>query len=218
MRGFKVHPLPSPSRYSASSCSLQVRNSSTGQPTSRRLRVGRMIIVAARSDFEAPSRSEDSPHAIITRMSDETELELVCPSCGATQLCSPAIMLERLRGLGLLRRQAKPDADTVKELFRSSASKFTCTDCGHPGLSVRAAAVEQWPEQRSCEICGSAIPPERIEIFPQAVRCATCEANPQRAGQDEREFCPRCGEVMSVRLSPRGGISRYAVICPRCKS
>jgi len=120
--------------------------------------------------------------------------------------------------VGLLRRQAQPDNDTVRELFRNSAAKFQCEVCGQRGLSVRIATDQGWPQQRACEICGAPIPAERLEVLPLAVRCAACEAKSQHGGEDEREFCPRCGEVLKLRLSTGTGISRYTLTCPRCKT
>lgn len=145
------------------------------------------------------------------------ELELLCPQCSAVELCDAKCMLARLRSVGILKREAKPDPELLRELFRGSANKFTCHRCDHLGLVAREASVEEWPETRKCQACGTSIPRERLEIFPQAQRCAACESQSKESHSDEIEYCPRCGEIMTVRLSRGSGISRYMTFCPSCK-
>lgn len=146
------------------------------------------------------------------------ELELVCPHCQATEICGSAQMLARLRSLSLLRREAKPEASLLVELFRCSVSKFACHACDAIGLDVREPSSEGWGEARTCIDCFSRIPSERLELFPDAKRCAACEAKSQSHAGLDREFCPRCGEVLTLKLRRGGGIARYDMTCPHCRS
>lgn len=144
-------------------------------------------------------------------------LELVCPACQSVELCGPTQMLARLRSLSLLRRDNAPALDLLQELFRSSADRFTCHDCNATGLVVREVDERAWGMAKKCEDCGAPIAAERLEIFPDAARCMTCEQQAARGGGGEREFCPRCGEVLQLRLRSATGLSRYQLTCPRCR-
>jgi transcription elongation factor Elf1 len=153
-------------------------------------------------------------------MAEPVELELYCPGCRIAEPCLLPTMSARLRAVGKLRREAQPARQLVRELFRQSADRFACASCGHVGLVVRAASQENWPEARRCEECGQPIASERIEALPHVTRCARCENQTERTtgSASEREFCPRCGEVLVLRLSRDTGISRYTQSCPRCKT
>src|SRR5687767_1277978 len=140
-------------------------------------------------------------------MSDE--LELICPACQATELCGPSQMLARLRSISVLRREAKPEAALLVELFRCSAGKFACHSCEAIGLTVRKPSLAEWNQARICCDCSALIPNERLEIFPNAQRCAACESKSQSESHDQREFCRVCGEVLVLRLRPGAGIAKY---------
>ena len=130
-------------------------------------------------------------------------------------------MLDRLRSVKMARRGAEPDPELIGELFRAAASKFTCPDCGAGGLVTRPVdeeSDEAWGMARACESCGRPIARERLEIFPQAKRCAACQASDER-GEDTApaEFCPRCGNVMTLRPTRGPGLARYVMACTRCR-
>ena len=144
------------------------------------------------------------------------ELELVCPACGAEELCGPAQMLARLRSIGQLRREIQPDPQFTHELFRNSVEKFACHDCDHRGLQVREPSRDIWKTVQVCEQCRSRIPLERLELYPDAKRCAACESVAARSGAEGREFCGRCGEILQLKLRRGGGIARYEQVCPHC--
>lgn len=146
---------------------------------------------------------------------NSTELELVCPACGSAERCADSQMLARLRSLGLMRRDAKPDPGMVRELFRSSANRFSCHDCDHLGLTVREPIDDEWGTVKVCDRCRGRIPTERLELYPDATRCAACEAAAGPAGTEDREFCPRCGDLLKVQLR-RSGVTRYELVCPSC--
>lgn len=145
-----------------------------------------------------------------------SELELFCPHCQATEICGPDRMIAKLRSVSVLRREADPETDLLVELFRSSASRLPCHACKQIGLQARAPVDEGWETVRFCESCAMRIPDERLELFPTAKRCAKCEASSSQDDHSSREFCPRCGEVLNMRLRRGGGIARYQMTCPRC--
>jgi predicted RNA-binding Zn-ribbon protein involved in translation (DUF1610 family) len=129
-------------------------------------------------------------------------------------------MVEQLQKHRLLRPQADVDTAIVTELFRVSAEKFVCPQCGRMGLLARKCEPldeEEWGMARRCGECGKEIPPERLEIFPDATLCAECQGKDERGelGQAE-EYCPRCGEAMVLRQSQGGGITRWLMRCPSC--
>jgi transcription elongation factor Elf1 len=128
-------------------------------------------------------------------------------------------MLKRLQGVGVMRRCKDPEPTLVKELFESTANRFACASCEGAGLSVREAEDEDWDDWGgavACQGCRQPIPRERIEIFPGTKLCAACQQKDDSGANDEPEFCPRCGDIMSVRL--KGGTSRYVMSCPNCAS
>ena len=144
-------------------------------------------------------------------MSD-TALELVCPNCAATDLCGLGQMQARLRSIGQLRRDVQPQPQMLIELFRQCSRQLACHECDHVGLTTREPREEDWGTARCCERCHARIPNERLELFPDARRCAACEAAGDKA---ERDFCPRCGNEMQIRQS-RSGVTRYSMVCPSC--
>lgn len=146
-------------------------------------------------------------------------MELTCPSCSKVERCQYAQMLARLQGVGVMRRSKDPEPTLVRELFESTADRFVCSNCGHPGLVVRVAQDDDWADWDdavSCRDCRKPIPPERLEIFPGTKLCAACQQKDDSGANDEPEYCPRCGDIMSVRL--KSGTSRYVMSCPSCGS
>jgi len=146
---------------------------------------------------------------------------LHCRACGHRERCGLDGLLDRLRSLGMLRREAKPAEEVVLALAVEKLAKLTCTNCGAAELQ-RSEAGEfdddgfddeagDWPAARCCELCGAVIPAERLAIFPSASRCVTCEDEP---ASEDREFCPRCGAVMQLRL--RRARSQYELHCREC--
>ena len=145
------------------------------------------------------------------------ELELVCPACGATELCGTPQMLARLRSISVLRREAKPEADLLIELFRCSVGKFTCHACDAVGLTARVPDPLEWNATHKCIDCSAPIPKERLEIVPNAQRCVICETKSHSDSNEAREFCNNCGEVLILRLRPGAGIAKYEMSCPKCR-
>ncbi len=69
------------------------------------------------------------------------------------------------------------------ELFRVSAKKFTCPQCGREGLTAKPSEPlneEEWGMARNCSECGIVIPAERLEVFPEATLCAECQRKDER--------------------------------------
>jgi len=147
--------------------------------------------------------------------------ELACPGCRYTNVCSPLAMLEWLRRAKMVRRDVQPDVELIEELFRAAARKFTCPECGTTGLIVRAAAREDdedWGMARACDECGRPIARERLEIFPDTRLCVACEGSEDRGElTGPAEYCPRCGNLMTVRPTRTAGITRYKLACSKCR-
>ena len=133
-------------------------------------------------------------------------------------------MMQRLRRAKTLRREGQPDAELVFELFRSAGGKLACDRCLATGLIVELPDQDaldwneaSWDQTRPCEVCGQPIAAERIELFPDALRCTKCQASQERGQTDEvLEYCPKCGSIMTLRTSERGGITRYQLRCQSC--
>ena len=118
-------------------------------------------------------------------------------------------------------REAGISVELIEELFRAAARKFTCPECGTTGLIVRAAAREDdedWGMARACDECGRPIARERLEIFPDTRLCVACEGSEDRGElTGPAEYCPRCGNLMTVRPTRTAGITRYKLACSKCR-
>lgn len=118
----------------------------------------------------------------------------------------------------MLKREAEPDEMVVDELFRQTAHRFICRNCRQVGLVVENLDEgTDWGEAVACEVCDRPIPRERLEVFPDAHTCATCQEKAERGEDVERDYCPRCGSLMTVRQPTTTGITRYQSYCPSCR-
>jgi len=148
------------------------------------------------------------------------EFDLRCPACLWIAVCGPPQMVEWLRAHRLVKSTGELETDVLVELFRTSADKFRCPQCGRTGLTATPAAAEDdeaWGQARKCESCGVIIPVERLEVFPEMRLCVNCQ---ERDDSGElggiAEYCPRCGSVMMLERSRGEGITRYVMRCPEC--
>ncbi|UUO09016.1 TraR/DksA C4-type zinc finger protein [Blastopirellula sp. J2-11] len=147
-------------------------------------------------------------------------LEISCPDCHWHLICDHLAMVRQLTTLGMFRREEEPNADLVVELFRRSAGKLSCGDCSRIGLKVDLPRddEEEWDQRRVCQVCRQPIPLERLEVFPDADTCVGCREKLDNADDHATpDFCPKCGEIMSLSTSRGGGMTRYKMRCPRCK-
>jgi hypothetical protein len=140
-----------------------------------------------------------------------------CPTCDWHAIWGPEAMLQVLRQRGALRREKEPDTALVLQLIEQAASQLSCTACQQTGLQLEpwTADFDDGPLHRPCEICGKWIPDERIEVFPQATRCATCQDKPDDAWSED-DFCPRCGGHVQARLVGGAAVARYRMACREC--
>lgn len=145
---------------------------------------------------------------------------LTCPACGWRTLAGSADLATRLRLLGQLRREAEPADGLIEALLPEAAPRMTCPGCKAIGLRVADAAEEDddrddWQAAILCERCRQPIPPERLEALPESRRCVGCQGLSEAGADDadEPEFCPRCGSLMELRVSGRGGLTRYRLFC-----
>lgn len=147
----------------------------------------------------------------------------VCAGCGRRTRWSFSEAGDRLRSMGMLKRSAPEDHDTLWELWRSSLARVGCEACAHVGLTLLDGAELQremrrpddgdWPEARACQGCGCVLPPERLELFPDTTRCAGCVAVADEAA--DVDFCPRCGAALQLRWDPNS--SQYRSHCSGCR-
>ena len=148
----------------------------------------------------------------------ENERELACPGCGWSESVDTRAMTDRLRAVGMLRRQVRPDASEVIALLTVAAAKMACPDCGGVGLSVENAASTDsgdWAEAATCAACGKPIPVERMRALPSTRFCVACQDDEERGtANGEEDYCPRCGAVMELRPSRGAGLTRFVMACP----
>jgi len=145
--------------------------------------------------------------------------ELQCPSCSWHRVVDLAGKLQTLLAAGKLRRDKSPDPAIVEELFRQQLPQISCGACGGSGLRLRALREdsEDWGDAKVCRTCKQTISPERLEIFPNAEQCARCQQKADSGeGENDVDFCPRCGEVMIAGTSRSAGLTRYRLRCPTC--
>jgi hypothetical protein len=130
-------------------------------------------------------------------------------------------MLDWLRKARMVRRDAQPEADLLGELFRAAAPKLICPKCGLTGLVVRPIPEEDdeaWGLGRACQQCGRPIARERLEAVSDAKLCANCQRREDNGELTAApEYCPRCGNLMTVRQTRTAGITRYTLACSKCR-
>jgi hypothetical protein len=155
------------------------------------------------------------------RIAMNDRLELSCPNCSYTLVCGPGAMLDWLRQARIVRRGVEPEQELLAELFRTSAGKFTCPECGKTGLQARTVDDgddEAWGLARRCEGCQQPIDRERLEALPDTRLCTKCQAGDERgAPSGPAEYCAKCGEIMVTRPTRGAGVTRYQTVCPSCR-
>jgi hypothetical protein len=155
---------------------------------------------------------------------------LECHHCGWRTVCGSEEVARRLRKIGLLRRSPNPPDDLVSELMRVNSRRLTCDQCQRVGLGVVGAddtgpagfsLGDDWQQARICEICRQPIPEERLAVLPNATRCVACQDAADRGKEPAApEYCPKCGALLELRVSYRGGIAHYRQFCtglPPCR-
>lgn len=173
---------------------------------------------------------------------------LVCNNCGWRTIGGEDELARRLRTLGLLRRSPHPPVELVSELLRVNAHRLTRDACHQTGLAIVGAddggslGIDSpvispqasrrgdlagsenrgdWQQALVCQLCRKPIPPERVEIFPDAQRCAKCQDVVDRGSEPVApEYCPKCGALLEMRVRRGGGITRYKQFCtgqPPCR-
>ena len=117
--------------------------------------------------------------------------------------------------------------------MRVNAHRLTCDACHQTGLAIIGAddggplgsrvlaGDDDWQQAVICQICREPIPPERLEVFPNSIRCAKCQDLADRGAEPvPPEYCPKCGALLEMRVSRGGGITRYKQFCtgnPPCR-
>jgi RNA polymerase-binding transcription factor DksA len=152
------------------------------------------------------------------------QIELACAACNSCEVLNAAEVARRLLSAGRLRSHSEATPDELRELVLALACKLACGACGRIGLAARAVEdeTEGWLEPTRCEGCGKLIDADRLEIFPDATLCTSCQRlDEQGAAPATGEFCPTCGWPMVVRPSAGRGVHRFVLVCsksPPCRS
>lgn len=157
-------------------------------------------------------------------MSDPTKyLELRCGECSWAEVCGPGAIVAWLRKAGKLRAGGEPELPIMHELFRVTAPRLSCPECGKVGL-VAATAMDDrsdWPAERVCELCSRPISRQRSEAVPGATLCVACQRDDELGlTKTQTDYCPRCGAPMELRLAKSSVPARYVLACtanPPCR-
>ena len=127
-------------------------------------------------------------------------------------------MIHFLQSQGMLRRAAKPEVEFVETLFHSKIGGFPCPECAQTDMEVSEESFDdEWGDERACQACGTAIPLERLELFPDAELCTACQQKLERGESVEQEYCPKCGDLMRMQTASGSGLARYTLFCPSCR-
>ena len=127
-------------------------------------------------------------------------------------------MLTALQARGMLCRETKPTPDMVRELLLSIANQISCNSCGAIGVAVDDHCADEWTDEVRCGGCEAVISPERLEVFPNAKFCPTCQSK-QESGEDagpDVEYCLHCGGIMKLTKRDGAGLSGYQLVCRDC--
>ncbi len=148
----------------------------------------------------------------------EVFLDLKCPACDRTQLVGKEEMLQILRTEGKFRRDVKPKSDTVIQLFESTAASLSCSQCNHEGLTTSPAELDDdWGDAVCCQSCREVLDPDRLEIFPDAKYCPSCQKKSDAGELDQVvDYCPRCGSIMKIQSKGGSGLAQYVLRCGSC--
>jgi len=146
-----------------------------------------------------------------------------CNACEFRQEFTLESLLQWLRPHGLFRRSTPadfPDSSAVLSVARSGLSRISCPACSKEKLGIQLLEEESdssWNSCKPCESCGRPIEEERLEALPLSKICMACaKQGGSKSAQALDEFCPRCGDRLTVRGSS-SGISRYSLYCKTCR-
>lgn len=145
--------------------------------------------------------------------------ELYCPACNWGEVLDLPRAIIWLREAKLCNARSDPTPEEIQELLPVAAEKLQCPHCEQQPLGLRAAEDEtfDWPEPVACEVCGKPIPPERLEIMPEAKTCVACQRLDESGGSaGEVEYCPHCGSPLQLKARGGAGLARYAMHCGGC--
>jgi hypothetical protein len=143
-----------------------------------------------------------------------------CPQCGDERTLTLEGLAQELRGLGMLKRTDDWNETWGLALAAAARERLLCNQCGAGGVVVSPAPDDEWDLlARPCAACGSPIPGERVALYPDTTLCARCQESVEagRTPDGHDDFCPHCGERMTVRMKRGSGIARYEQICPACR-
>ncbi len=146
-----------------------------------------------------------------------------CKQCDFRQEFLTESLMQWFRPHGLFRRSTPADVATtsaVLAIANGGLPRVACPSCSQTSLAIGLVDEESdtnWNSTKPCESCGKPIEEERLEALPLSKVCMACSRK-AASGQDNAldEFCPRCGDRLTVRGSS-AGISRYSLYCKTCR-
>jgi predicted RNA-binding Zn-ribbon protein involved in translation (DUF1610 family) len=142
-----------------------------------------------------------------------------CPYCAWQEDGTVAELDSQIRRLGMIKREEKADVALLLELARIKKPDLRCPNCRKVGYTAEAVdpSDDGWGRGKPCANCGTEIPEERLELFPDQDLCAKCQGTIDAGGQlSGDDYCPNCGTPMVVKKTS-SGISRYQQVCPSCR-
>jgi len=106
-------------------------------------------------------------------------------------------------------------ANKLEDVLSNRLQNLKCKKCGDHQAVV----------SRLCLECGSPIPDERIEFYPEATLCVRCQellesTQPDHPSDIDYGTCPRCGKKLAQRLSKKTSPATYFIGCsgyPKCR-
>ena len=127
-------------------------------------------------------------------------------------------MLEFVQLRGMLRRDAKPEFDLLRELLFTLLGEIPCAECGGLGASMHDDWDDEWSIHIYCEGCKAVIAAERLEVFPYTKLCPQCQSDLEAGGAPgaATEYCSHCGGILKLRKRSGKGLAGYQMVCTDC--
>ena len=102
----------------------------------------------------------------------------------------------------------------ARQLAEALGAEYVDFDCE----LLNQMEADDWEDQVLCAVCRTAIPAERLEVFPNATLCPACQAKDESGelASNDAEYCPRCGGLMKLQKRGGPGLAGYQLVCSEC--
>src|SRR5262245_30269176 len=107
-----------------------------------------------------------------------------CPYCSWQEDGTVAELDSKLRSLGMIKREEEAELSLLLELARIKKPDLRCPSCNRAGYTADAIdpSEDGWGQGKPCANCGTEIPAERLELFPDQDLCAKCQGKVDKGG------------------------------------